>query len=696
LVFTDALDMKGVTKHFQSDEIAVMAFDAGNDMLLLPDNIDKAFSGLKTAFNKGKLSVDELDQRVKKILLAKYQLGLDSLTLPDPAHASKMAFDPDATGIKHRLIEAAITVVQNKRALIPMVNIVQPKIATVAFGSTGLTPFQKRLDSYVEAKHFFVPHSLKGVEEASLLKSLRGFTRVIVSFHALSNKVSQNFGLTREELTLLQMINRDAEIILVVFGSPYSLRFFENMDHVIMAYEDSPEVEDITAQGLVGVFGFKGQLPVSVSKVFPLFHGFTTPSLRRLGYSVPERVGMSSDSLEAIEGIVRQMIKNQAAPGCQVLIAKDGRIVYEKSFGHHRYDQEDTVLLTDLYDVASITKVVATTEIVMRLCGEGKLSLHRTLGEYLPWLRGSNKEQMTLGKVMAHHAGLQSWIPFYEKTVKLDEDSMIFMQPDAYCDLPSDQYALAVADGMYLDISYRDTIRTQIIESGLNADGRYVYSDLGFIMLAEIIQNETGVTLDHLADSLFYRPLGLKRIGYRPLDRFSPDQIVPSEIDQYFRCQELRGNVHDMAAAMMGGISGHAGVFSNAHDLAIFFQMLMNDGTYGGTAFIDPVVLQQFTTRYVSSSRRGFGFDMKELDPEKKVLTSREASARTYGHTGFTGTCVWNDPAHQLTYIFLSNRTYPTMRNAGLINLAIRERIHTRAYKAIRGFQGYRAETMQG
>jgi CubicO group peptidase (beta-lactamase class C family) len=512
----------------------------------------------------------------------------------------------------------------------------------------------------------------------------------------LTNKVAQNFGLTNEELALLQKINRDAEIILVVFGSPYSLKFFENMDHIIMAYEDSPEVEDIVAQGLVGVYGIKGQLPVTVSTVFPLFHGFTTPSLRRLGYSVPERVGMSSDSLEAIQRIVNQMMKNHAAPGCQILIAKDGRIVYEKSYGYHTYDKQDTVLLTDLYDVASVTKVAATIEVVMHLCGEGVLSVHKTLGDYLPWLRGSNKENMLLGKVMAHHAGLQSWIPFYERTVKVDEDSMIIMQPDAYCDLPSDQYAVAVADGMYLDVSYRDSIRAQIIGSGLNADGRYVYSDLGFIMLAEIIRNETGVTLDRLADSLFYQPLGLHHIGYNPLERFAVEQIVPSEIDQYFRCQELRGNVHDMAAAMMGGVSGHAGIFSNAHDLAILFQMLMNDGTYGGTAFIDPVVLQQFTTRYVTSTRRGLGFDMKELDTDKKVLTSREASARTYGHTGFTGTCVWNDPAHQLTFIFLSNRTYPSMRNAELINLAIRERIHTRAYRAIRGFQGYKYEFVQG
>ena len=696
LVFTDALEMKGVTQHFKADEVAMMAFKAGNDLLVLPENMDLAYSGMKNAFNKGKLSVADLDAHVKKILAAKYELGLDSMVLPDPAIAKKMAFDPAALGVKQQLIEEAITIVQNQRALIPMVNIVKPKFATIAFGSSSPTPFQKRLDSYFQADHYNITHSLSNVDEETLLRDIKRYDRVIVSFHNLTNKVAGNFGLTNEELALLQKINRDAEIIVVIFGSPYSLKFFENIDHLVMAYEDNIETEDLAAQGLVGVFGFKGQLPVTVSNIFPLGHGFTTPSLKRMGYSIPERVGMSSDSLEVISRIVRQMIREEAAPGCQVLIVKDGRVVYEKAFGHHTYTKEDTVLLTDLYDIASITKVAATTEAVMRLQAEGIIDISKTLGDYLPWLRGSNKENMKITRVMAHHAGLQSWIPFYEKTVKLDEDSMIIIQPEAYCDFPSDQYSIPVAGDMYLDVAYRDTIRQQIIKSGLNADGTYVYSDLGFIMLAEIIQNLTGKRLDQYVDSVFYKPLGLTRLGYLPLRRFNKHEIVPSEIDEYFRCQELQGDVHDMAAAMMGGVSGHAGVFSDAHDLAVLFQMLMNDGTYGGMHFIDTTVLHKFTTRHPMSTRRGIGFDMKELNAEKKVLPSPLASVKTYGHTGFTGTCVWNDPVHQLTFVFLSNRTYPTMRNSGLMYHGIRERIHTRCYKAIEGFHAYHPEVIQG
>ncbi len=698
LVFTDALEMKGVTKNFTPDEVAIMAFQAGNHMLVLPDNMDIAFNGLKTAFSKGKLDVKVLNDNVKRILRAKYNLGLDSLVLPVPEQADKIAFDPFAVGIKHTLIEEAITVAQNKKAMIPMVNLTRYKTATLAIGSPTRTKFQDRLDSYMEADHFNVSHTLKGVDVASLLKDLRKYDRVIISIHQMTNKVASNFGLTRDELALIQNVNRQQDVILVVFGNPYSLKYFENIDHILMAYEDNPETEDITAQGLVGVFGFKGKLPVTASSIFPLHQGFTTPSLKRLGYSVPERVGMASDSLTYISTIAQYMINIEAAPGCQVLIARDGRIIYEKAFGYHTYGAlNDPVYMTDLYDLASVTKVAATTLTVMRLQKEGRINIDKTLGDYLPWLKGSNKEHMVIRKVMAHQAGLQSWIPFYEKTVSLEDDYWLEMEPDLYCGTPDSKHCILVAGDMYMDGAYLDTIRQQIIRSPLNADGTYVYSDLGFIMLAEIVKRQTGVTLDHYVDSVFYKPMGLRRIGFHPLDRFSPDEIVPTEVDNYFRCQTLTGYVHDMSCAMLGGVSGHAGLFSDAENLAVLMQMLMNEGEYGGEQYIDPGILHMFTTRYGDGSRRGIGFDMKELNPEKTLLTSPLASDQTYGHTGFTGICIWNDPVERLVYIFLSNRTFPSMRATNkLTNNKIREKIHSRAYRSIQGYQSYQTHLLPG
>ena len=463
-----------------------------------------------------------------------------------------------------------------------------------------------------------------------------------------------------------------------------------------MAYEDTPETEDITAQGLTGVFGFKGKLPVTASNIFPVNHGFTTPSLKRIGYSVPERVGMCSDSLDYIKNIAEYMIDIEAAPGCQVVIAKDGRIIYEQAFGKHTYNTNDPVYVNDLYDIASVTKVAATTLAVMRLQEEGVISIDKTLGDYLPWLTGSNKEHMVIHKVMAHQAGLQSWIPFYEQTITNERGGWMEMEPDVYCDLLTPQHCVTVAGDMYMDATYLDSIRQQIRKSPLNADGTYVYSDLGFIMLAEIVQRLTGVTLDQYVDSVFYKPMGLQRIGYHPLTRFTTDEIVPSEIDSYFRCQELTGYVHDMSCAMLGGVSGHAGLFSDAEDIATLFQMLMNGGEYGGIRYIDPQILKLFTTRYGTSTRRGIGFDMKELDLEKNVLTSHLASEGTYGHTGFTGICVWNDPKNNLVYVFLSNRTYPTMRNSKLTNHKIREKIHSRCYRAIQGYARYTPDPVPG
>lgn len=697
LVITDALEMQGVTKHFSDAEIAVMAFAAGNDILLLPRNIDEAFKGLKDAFTKGKLQVPDLNQAVRKILVAKYELGLHQHTLPDPASATSMAFDPNAVAIKHKLIEQAITVVQNRKALIPLVDLLEPKTATLAIGVSAETTFQKRLSSYLDADHFNSPHRFADRDAEAMKEKLKSYDRIIVSIHRMTNKAADRFGLTQETLNLIQELNKEKDIILVVFGSPYSLAWFENIGHLVMAYEDQPETQDLTAQALVGVFGCSGKLPVTASPIFPVHSGYTTPSLKRLGYSIPERVGMNAEVLKEIGDIAKIMITAGAAPGAQVLIARHGRIVYEEAFGKHRYQGNDTVRLTDIYDLASVTKVAAATLSVMRLDDENVISIEKSLGRYLPWLDGSNKERLQLKKVMAHFAGLKAWIPFYQRTVPNKEnEEWLRQQTDIYCDMVSSQYSVQVARDMFIDADYLDSMRMLIRNSPMNPEGKYVYSDLGFIMLAEIIERESGVPLDVYADSVFYRPLGLQRIGFRPYNRFSENEIAPSELDNYFRCQEVTGYVHDMASAMFGGVSGHAGLFSNAHDLAVVFQMLLNEGEYGGRKFIEPSTLAKYTKRFGRSTRRGIGFDMKELAKGKSLLMAQEASASAYGHTGFTGVCAWNDPDEQLLFVFLSNRTYPSMENNKLRTLRIREKVHTRAYRSIQSYAGYSIERVHG
>jgi len=687
LVFTDALEMKGVTKHFKPGEVAVMAFKAGNDMLVLPDNLDASFNALKKALQKGDISETDLDIHVRRILHAKYALGLERNMLPDPAEAERMAFDPQAVAVKHKLIEQALTVAQNKMALIPLLNLSDYSYATVALGASHKTIFQQRIDSYLDAVHFQAPASLTRADSETLRHSLKSYRRVIVTLQGMTNKAANQYGLTREEMLLVQNLQREHELILVIFGSPYSLQWFENIDHILVAYEDNKETQDLAAQGLVGVFSLQGRLPVTASPVFPVHHGYSTPSLGRLGFTVPERVGMIGDSLAGIRDIAQQMIRIKAAPGCEILIAREGRIVFHEAFGTHTYEETmDSVRLTNLYDIASITKVAATTASVMRLQQEGKIDIDNTLGDYLPWLAGSDKAPMVIRDVMAHHAGLKSWIEFFKRTVRLENNYWLTMEPGLYSDEPSPRFCLPVAEDMYMDARWLDTIRQEIIESPLNARGTYVYSDLGFIMLSEIIHRVSGAPIERYVDSVFFHPMGLRRILYNPLERFPIGEIAPTEIDNYFRCQPLQGHVHDMASAMLGGVSGHAGLFADAMDLAAEFQMMLNGGTYGGTRYLDSMLLRQWTMRWGNSTRRGIGFDMKELNPDKTQLMSRYASSATYGHTGFTGDCVWVDPENGLLYVFLSNRTYPDMNNPKLRDNAIRERIHTRAYKAIRGF----------
>jgi CubicO group peptidase (beta-lactamase class C family) len=468
-----------------------------------------------------------------------------------------------------------------------------------------------------------------------------------------------------------------------VFGSPYALKSFEGLPQVVMAYEEDPLVQDLAVQGLFGAFTMQGKLPVTATPKLSAGFGLGSVTLLRLGYSIPERVGMSGDSLKFIEDIVKQMITEQAAPGCQIVIARDGGIVYEKAFGHFTYDTVRKVQLTDLYDLASITKIAASTLSLMRLVDERKIDLGGALGEFLPDLKGSNKAGLQVSSLLAHQAGLVAWIPFYKETLKDTEKDTTTPLKKYYHEKPSKKYKIPVADQLYMRATYEDTIWHRIVDSEIRSPGEYVYSDLGFFMFARLVANQTGLTIDQYCKKTFYRPLGLSRLLYNPLDKYDVTEIVPSEEDHYFRNQTLQGYVHDMGAAMLGGVSGHAGLFGNAHSLAVLMQMLINGGQYGGTQYLSSETIRTFTTRVDGSSRRALGFDMKEIDPAKRSPTSPLASDATYGHTGFTGTCAWNDPANGLVYVFLSNRTYPTMENDKLINGGYRQRVQTAIYQAI-------------
>ena len=442
--------------------------------------------------------------------------------------------------------------------------------------------------------------------------------------------------------------------------------------------------QESAAQGLFGVFGFRGRLPVSASDRSLYNTGLQTGSLMRMGYGIPAEVNMSEDSLNKnIDELMRQAIAERATPGGVVLVAKDGKIVFEKAYGYHTYDKRQRVSTKDLYDLASVTKVAATTLSVMKLQDAGSIDIFDKASKHLTDLDLTNKKNIVIGDIMTHQAGLAAWIPFYVETMT-DSRRNPQPQPEWYSRFRKEPYSVPVTDKLFMKYNYVDTVWSKIYNSNLRSSTNYKYSDLGFYLMARMVERQTGSSIDSYARNTFYRPLGLRRLTFNPTDRYPKSLIPPTEKDNYFRRQTIHGNVHDMGAAMLGGVAGHAGLFGSAEDLAILFQMLLNRGYYGGIRYFEPGTVDLFTTRCEGCTRRGIGFDMKQLNPRYSSNMGDLAGNNTFGHLGFTGTAVWADPDENLIFIFLSNRTYPSMKNSKLNKRNYRPRIQNAVYEAIK------------
>ncbi len=685
LVLTDALEMKGVAKHFESGEVEAEALVAGVDMLLLPGDVGTAIQTIKAYVKDGKLEQEYLDSRVKKILRAKYRLGLTSFTPLATEGLAKKLNSSEAKALKQKLYENALTLVRNKGDLLPFESTAKLKLATLGIGATEKTKFQQRLDDFGKFKHFLATKDVNAEEKAKLIKDLSAYNTVVVSLHDMNMMASKDFGISDSARELIQSLSRETRVILVVFGSPYSLRFFENQDWVLEAYEDDELMHDVAAQALFGAVAARGLLPVTASPKFPYRSGITTKKTFRLGYSLPENVGLSADSLKKIDMLAQYAISDKATPGCVVLVAKSGSIVYQKAFGHHTYERKREVRTDDVYDLASVTKIAATTLAVMKLYDDGVIDLYQPISCYLPELEGSNKANIMLLEILLHRAALPGWIPFYRKTLtkatKKEPAKPIY--DNYYCAKEYDEFAVPVARHMYLRNDYSDTIWHQIIKAELLPSKAYKYSDLGFYLLARMVERLTGRPLDQYVQEEFYTPMELSTATFNPWQKLPMEDIVPSEEDRYFRHQRLQGYVHDMGAAMLGGVSGHAGLFSNAKDLAVIMQMLLQKGYYNGQQYLRPETVELFTSRPTGITRRGLGFDMCHPDPERARNFSRKASTDTFGHVGFTGVCAWADPATDMVFVFLANRTYPSMRNYRLNKLGIRKRMQGAVYDAM-------------
>jgi len=681
LIFTDGLEMHGVAKHFAPGDMEVEALDAGNDIMLLPIDIAAAVQKIKAAVESSKLPEASIDEKVLKILAAKYELGLTGKPLVKNTARIKYAINNQkALTLKKKLYKEALTLVKDDKDLVPIKNL--SSIASLSLGTNKLTTFQETLSEFGITNNYFTTKEIVESSRKNLLQQLAPFKTIVVSLHDLSIYSSKEFGITKSMFDLIYQLNSRQEVILVNNGSPYLLKYFHMLPTIVQAYEEDELMQEVAAQSILGVDAISGRLPVTAHPSFPIKSGITRPSLNRLGYAKPEEVLINSSKLLAIDTIVQEMLNNKAAPGCQILAARHGKVFFHKAYGHHTNKRKQKVRPDDLYDVASVTKTLATTISLMHLYDKGEINIHHPLDNYIADLDTTNKGDLIIEDVLAHHSGLPGWIPFYTDSMEKDVPNPKRLEK-YYRTARSDSFQLKVTDKLYLRNDFQDTIYKQIYNCDLREKRNYRYSDLGFYLFQKIVEQKTGMPLEDFVQETFYKPLGLRKTLFNPLEKVHKNFIVPSEKDEYFRDEVIHGHVHDMGAAMLGGVAGHAGLFSNAEELAVLMQMLLNGGSYADVRFIAPQTVRKFTTRYSRSTRRGLGFDMKELNPSKTENVAEEASELTFGHLGFTGISVYADPKYDLIYIFLSNRTYPTMENKTFGRKNYRPRVQSVFYEAM-------------
>jgi len=684
LIFTDALNMKGVSEFHKPGEVDVKALLAGNDVLLFAENVPVAIEQIKASIDSGMISQAEIDKRCMKILRAKEWAGLSRYEPIEMENLYRELNTSQSDLLNRKLIEQSLTLLNNKDNIIPLKRLDTLRIATLSIGDEKINTFQNMAANYAPMVHYNLPNEPGIIQMDSIIKKLSDYNLVLIGLNNTTSKPAKNFGISAQAIMLIDSIHKKSKVILSVNASAYALAnlpIAREMDGLIMGYEDTYYTQNLTSQMIFGGISASGKLPVDASLDYPLGSGIKTNEIIRFKYTIPEELAIDSKHLKKVDEIVFDALNKNAAPGCQILVAKDGKVFYQKSFGYHTYENKQRVTNNDIYDLASVTKIAASVLSIMKLQEEGKIDIDKTLGDYLPELKGTNKDSIVIREMLAHQSGLKPWIPFWTTTMFNGEyDARL------YTPLPNDSFPNRVANNLYMHKAYADSIFNKIVRTSLNEKKEYVYSDLGYYFLQRIIQNVTGKPLDQHVQSSFYNQLGLSTLGYKPRDKFSLERIIPTEYDIVYRKQLIHGDVHDQGAAMMGGVAGHAGLFSNANDVGILMQMFLNGGTYGGENYLDKKILNEFTQCQFENigNRRGAGFDKPEPRQDKDSPVCRAVSLASYGHSGFTGTFAWSDPETNLVYIFLSNRIYPDAENKKLTTLNVRSRIHETIYQAIK------------
>ena len=677
LIFTDALSMKGVANYNEPGAIDLAAFIAGNDVLLISEDIPKAHGAIIKAYNEGIITEERLVRSVKKILFAKYKVGLHNYLPVDATNIVADLNDVVDDVLYEEAIQSALTVLKNDDEILPIKDLKNTKIGYVNFGDDSGEYFLNQLNKYSKVDW------VKADNLNTYIQKLKEYDVVIIGFHKQNDNPWKSFKFSKKELVWIYEIARKNKVILDVFARPYSLldvKTTANFEAIVMSYQNSRVSQELSAQLIFGARASAGKLPVSLGEGFPVGSGLQTSQIGRLQYGTPESVGVNSKTLTKIDSLVQVGFDEDMMPGAQILVARKGKVIYQKNFGYHTQDKKIAVKDDDIYDVASLTKILSTMPLVMDLYDRKLVTMETTLSQLLPEYEDSNKADINMKDMLMHYAKLTSWIPFYKETM----DSVTKLpSPRYYSKKSKGEYTIKISDNLFLRKDFKDSIFEQVRTSELRERLSYKYSDLPYYILKKYLETYYGMGLENLVQDNVYQSLGAVHTTYLPLEKFPRSQIAPTEDDTYFRMQKVHGYVHDQGAAMLGGVGGHAGLFSNSNDVAKIMQMYLWDGSYGGKRYFGPETMQAFNSCYYCEDdvRRGVGFDKPQLDDDGPTCGC--VSMTSFGHSGFTGTFTWADPSEEIVYVFLSNRTYPSADNKKIIQSNLRSNIQEVIYEAI-------------
>jgi beta-N-acetylhexosaminidase len=681
LIITDALNMKGVANSNKPGEIEVKAFLAGNDILLFPQDVSKARTALLEALRANVITTEQLNARVKRILMAKHWTGAASKQVPGPTGLHQDVNNAGSEILYRKLMEEALTVVVNKEKTLPLRPARDQKIAVVGFGTEVNRQFADALNLYHPVT--WIPFD--AAKQNEILSRLSSFDYVVAAFYTSNANPWKSYKPGSTEKAFLNRLLLQGNVIFNLFANPYALGHFEKVDQcdaVLVSYQNTPEAASLSAQLIFGALQARGRLPVSAGNLFRAGYGLSTVYLDILKYGVPEEVGIDRKRLAQIDAITEKAILEGAMPGAQVLVAKEGRVIFHKAYGKLSYDAGARVELNTIYDLASITKIAASVPALMYMFDEGWYRLDDPLQKHLDFTKGTNKGPLTFRNILAHQAGLKAWLPFYVQTIKQQK-----LLPEFYKDAKDYDFPNQVTDNIFATRHMRDTILKLILDSPLQSP-TYLYSDLGYYLFQAFAEKTYRKGLDEWLEEQFYGPIGAHSLGYNPLKRFDQSQIAPTENDKLFRNTMVHGYVHDQGAAMMGGVAGHAGLFSNANDLAKLMQLFLQKGHYNGLRFLNPETIDLFTSCQFcvdNNNRRGIGFDKPQLSGSGPTCGC--VSMLSFGHTGFTGTIAWADPEEKLVYIFLSNRVHPDAENKKIISMGTRTAVQQVIYDALKSYK---------